>query len=436
MKNNIAKILYEFENNEFNLIKLKSKSNMIMKELKTKKIAIYPAGTNAQLLQETLKNNNLEIEFYLDRAYSELIEINKIKVLNPNNIEKIDSDFYIIISANLDSQFEFFEKIVKNLNPSVTIINGKNLNRLLKSPTCIDKLEGNKLFDLIECEGCGFERKNCPIITKYLKKAAKHKEIQNDFKSKQFDWFGYIVSQTCSLKCEHCCEQVPFLRNNKFNTVERIVKDIKKIAESSKFLTFVELIGGEPFLHPQIELLISELLKIENIGYIKSFTNGTIIPSNKLCEIMQNPRFMLHMSNYELTAKGKLLQNISKTKEKLDSFNIKYIFAKNFEWLDFSSFKEHEASDAYLKNAFKKCFLKNCNRLYEGKLYRCPHHYAGIQRGQLEEFSSECIDIHSKNKIELATSLENFENLDMLSACKHCELAFDAKPVPAGKQLK
>lgn len=435
MLGKITKLLEDFEKVEFKFDIIEKKSDEIVQALKTKKLAIYPAGTSGQLLQKTLVGTNLKVVTFFDKAFDNLRVVNDIPVKNPSDLKDLGSDYFIIISANLDTQYDFFERTVKELNPQANIINGKNLNRLLKSPKCLTKLRDSKEFDLIECENCGFERKHCSIVSSYLKKVGKHKEIENDFRSIKFDWFGYIVSQTCTLKCEHCCEHVPYLRNQGFNSVETIISDVKKIAESSKFLNFVELIGGEPFLHPEIERLISELLEIENIGYIKSFTNGTIIPSDKLCKIMKNPRFMLQVSNYELTAKGKLLKNIFKTKQKLDDAKVSYLFTHNFEWLDFTSFKEHEASEKYLKKAFDNCFLKNCHRVYQGKLYRCPHHYAGVQRGQLKEYSTECIDIHSLGTIDLGKALEDFENLELLDACKHCDLAFNAKPVPAGKQL-
>jgi len=432
--NEIKEVLKELDkdNYSFNFIDM---SKDIINNLRDQKLVIYPAGINGQLLQKTLEKESIYIESFYDKAFDSLKSINNINVNKPENITLLNSEYILIISVNLDVQFDFFYKIVKEYNPNIEILNGKNLNRLLKSSSCLTKLETEEPFDLIECENCGFERKHCPIASRYLKRVGKHKKIKNDNRSKKFDWFGYIVSQNCSLKCEHCCEQVPYLNDKGFSSVEDIVSDVKKIAESSEFLNFVELIGGEPFLHPQIEELIEELLKIENIGYIKSFTNGTIVPSDKLCNIINNPRFMLQISNYELAAKGRLLANIFKTRSKLDKFGIRYLFTRNFEWLDFSSFDEHKSSIEYLKNAFNKCFLKNCHRVYKGKLYRCPHHYAGIQRNKLKEFSFECIDLHSYNKVALSGALENFEELEYIDACKYCDLAFDAKPVPAGKQI-
>lgn len=405
--------------------------------IKTKKLIIYPAGINGQLIQKTLLENDIKIEYFVDRAFESLKNIKDAPVFDISKLKEVNDDYLVIIAANLETQFEFFNKTALELNPDINIIDGKNLNRELKSSKCAKKLEENIPFDLIECENCGFERQHCSIASSYLKKVGNYQEIENDYRSLRFDWVGYIVSQTCTLKCKHCCEYVPFLSDKGFSPVETIVKDIKKIAKSSKFLNFVELIGGEPFLHPEIERLITELLKIENIGYIKSFTNGTVVPSDELCEIMKNPRFMLSLSNYEKIATGKLLENIHKTRKKLEEHGIKYLFTTNFEWLDFSSFEveEHKKDPKILMKGFKDCFISICHRVYKGKLYRCPHQYAGIQLGKLKEIPVECIDIHSMDEIELAETLEKFEDLKFINACKHCKLPYYAEPVIAGEQL-
>lgn len=437
MLNKLNDILNDFENSDFDLEKIKKSSNDVSENLKSKKLVIYPAGVNGQLIQKTLLECGINVEYFVDRAYESLKNINGVNVLDTPKLKEITDEYIVIISANLKTQVEFFMQTASELNPKINMIDGKNLNRLLKALGCIKRLNSKEPFDLLECENCGFERKSCAIVESYLKREGKYKEIEDDYRSTTFDWFGYIVSQTCTLKCKHCCEKIPYLKDKGFTPVEEIVKDVKKIAESSKFLRFVELIGGEPFLHPHIEKLLTELLKIENIGYIKSFTNATVVPSDELCEIMKNPRFMLQISNYEKSATGKLLENIFITRKKLEEKGVKFLFTKNFEWLDFSSFDENKNNDSadQLKKVFDNCFLINCHRVYKGKLYRCPHQYAGIQLEKLKEIVPECLDIHSMSQTELADTLEKFENVDYIDACKYCSLPFDAQPVPAGEQL-
>ncbi|MGD9158493.1 MAG: radical SAM protein, partial [Desulfobacteraceae bacterium] len=329
------------EKNEDQIISQRAIGQLI-NQLSSKKIVIYPAGKLGQQLQKTLSEYDIDIDFFVDRAYERLKSINGIVVNSPDTLSELDSRFQVIISVNWDTQFEHLKQVVLEKNPELQIHDGWILNQKLKMPICLLRTKENKAIDIFECENCGFERHHCQVASECLKEMGNHADFENDSRSKSFDWFGCIVSQKCTLRCEHCCEQVHLLKDKDFAPIESILADVKQIADASYFLNFVELIGGEPFLHPQIEDLVEGLLEIENIGYIKSFTNGTIVPSDRLCEIINNPRFMLQVSNYEKVTSGQLFNNIIATKKKLNEHDIPFIFTNTSEWLDIKDFKKHD----------------------------------------------------------------------------------------------
>ncbi len=409
--------------------------NSCRKELHNKKIVIYPAGYMGRTLGNTLRRQGLPVAFYVDRAARDIGTFDGIAVREPHILSKLSDDHVVFVSVNLDYMMKQLTSIVRGYHSSLTIVNGFQANRLLSYPVCLQKLADSETFDLIACENCGFERHGCSIAMQYLKRVACHQPMEDDWRSPSYTWFGYIVGQACTLKCIHCCEAIPFLKEHKFVAKEVIVSDVRKMAEASQFLTFVELIGGEPFLHPQFQSLIEELMEIKNIGYIKSFTNGTIVPSVDLCRILKNPRFMLQVSNYEKQAEGKLLENIRQTRAVLKEQQVPYIFTQNFEWQDFTSFDLHHTDKHKVKAVFDACMLRNCNRLYNGMLYRCPHQYAGVELGVLKRQPVECVDINSGDIRKLARAIEAFENVAYIDACRHCLMPFDAPTVPAGIQL-
>lgn len=435
MFSELKELIENIEKGNLELQDLENIDSTIINKLKTKNIIIYPAGNSARFLYNSLKKNNIKVDYFIDRAYEDIYEIDGVKVYGIDKLSKIDNTYVVIIASNLLTQYNNFEKNILKINKQINILSGKGLNRILMNNSCINNLKRNMTFDLFQCEKCGFERDYCPISMAYLKKIGKYKKIEEDWRSEKFDWFGCIISKNCTLKCEHCCEQVPYQKDKSFLDIDIILSDVQKIAKSSKFLKYVELIGGEPFLHPQIDELLTKLLEIENIGYIKCFTNATVNPSDKLCKIMQNNRFMLQISNYEKVVNEKLLNNIKKTKQKLKEFNINYIPTINAEWYDISSFELQSNDLNTVKNGFKNCFINICHRVYKGKLYRCPHQYTGIQLEKLVEYFPEVVNIHSLKEIELAEALNKFEELEYIEACKHCSMPIGANIVPAGKQL-
>lgn len=410
-------------------------TDQLVQELKKKYVVIYPAGYVGQLLQKTLSEYGVTIDAFLDRDTEKVLKTTSIPIMEPSQSTDLPDNSVVLVTANLDSMVDLLSNIIRQHNDKLTILNGFEINRSLRHSICSSKLANQIHFDLVECENCGFERHGCSICDKYLKKVAGSEALENDWRSKSFDWFGYIVGQVCTLKCIHCCEAIPFLKDHKFVPIDVIVADIQRVASSSRFLTFVELIGGEPFLHPDYPELLKELLKIKNIGYIKSFTNGTVVPGEDLCQIMKNPRFMLQISNYEKQATGKLLENINKTRQILKEQKIQYIFTQNFEWQDFSSFDLNNENKKSIKKIFEACPLHCCNRLFNGNLYRCPHQYAGVELGKLKKLEVESIEINKLDERDLAKALEAFENVEYIDACRYCTMPFDAPTVPAGLQL-
>jgi hypothetical protein len=403
--------------------------------LEGKKVLIYPAGALGRLLERTLRHYGIMVEAFIDRAADEMSEIDNIPVYEPNLLSSADEQAVVFITVNSVSLAETLADAVKKINPHIRVMDGFLLNRILKYSLCQRQLDSKRPFDIVLCENCGHEERGCILFSAYLQRVAPGKRHDEVWRSRTFNWFGYLISQKCTLKCRHCCESIPYLPNSGFVPCDMVIKDIQKVAESCEFLKFVYFIGGEPFLHPEIEEILTRLLKVENIGYIKSFTNGTIIPSDSLCEILKNPRFMLTVSNYERILTGTLKERFFTTRRKLEERGIHYVYNPQLEWRDFSSFEPYEDPIHSLKDRYENCSLSHYRRLHKGILYHCAHQYAGIQLGKLMQHSHECVKIHEYTQKDLAVALEKFDKLPFIDACRYCAMPYDAKIVTPGEQI-
>lgn len=433
-------ILLERYRNGGDLAEKQRYAAAFMEALRPFRIVIYGAGAAGVSLLHSLRLHNIEPLFFVDRRWQECGSTDDLVMRGPEALRDADSpDTLVILAINAEVIRKFnqgpLENIQKYAPHAVVIHTGIQVNSLLRFVDCRGRLERGADFHLVECLDCGAETELCPIYQEYLRQITPGRKVLAKEPSRKFDWFGYIMGQYCSLKCRDCCEHVPYFDYPVFSKYEDILSDCSKLAASSEFIRYIELIGGEPFLHPQFEQVLEGLLRIENVGYIKIFTNGTVVPKEELLEILRDPRIVINLSNYTAQAKGVQLENILHTREVLAAQGIRYVYSESKEWTDWGDFHDRGYTDEELADHAAHCFCYNCHRVFQGKLYRCPHQYAGIQRGRMALREGEYIDLNTCDPDELARKLDAFEELPFTDGCRRCDMPFDCPVVPAGIQL-
>lgn len=408
--------------------------------IKEKEIVIYGAGAIGRTLKKVLNNHNRSVSFFVDKKYKEISTIDGTKVLPIEELSQANSSnccVIVCISSEIVPQYEdeIFD-VLSTLCPSATVLrNGRLLTYVLTLDDCNRRFNAGETFDLKTCIDCGAESRGCMIFENYLRKSRGVRQLSPGEKKRKFEtFFGYITGKNCTLRCKHCNEMVPYYKERGFVSKDEIIADCRKLSLSFEFMPYMELVGGEPLLHPEIKDIITDLLEIPNIGYIKIFTNGTVVPNDELCDILKNPRIIINLSNYTSAVDGILLENIYQTIEQLKKHKIHYISSEAKTWLSFSFFN-YKRSESELEKCFQACSARECHRVYKGTMYRCHHQYAGVQLGKFPEKPDEVIHIDDYTPEQLREACDRFEDLPYTSACQFCNWPFDAEEVPAAEQL-
>lgn len=413
----------------------------IERQLHEKKIILYGAGAIGKTLKTVFDKLDLNVEFFVDKKYKEIIEMEGIQVKDPQELRQVNSnDFLVIICVASDVILHYQKEIHMLLEEycplAEKIESGRQLAYLLNYYLCSKEVENGKRLDLTECINCGYEARGCEICDDYLRKQNCTLSDEISYKKREFEhFFGYILGNYCTLRCKNCNEMIPFHNERSFVDKEEVLRDCKHLIASCTFLPCMELVGGEPFLYPELEELLRELLKIKNLGYIKIFTNGTVVPGDSLCKILRNERIVINLSNYTEAVRGELLSRIYKTKEKFEQAGISYISSYAKTWLNFN-FENKGRSKEELQYNFAHCNSANCHRLYRGVLYRCHHQYAGVRLGKFDIKESDVIRIHDYTIEELRKKCDEFEEISYIDACSYCNWPFDVEEVPAAEQVK
>lgn len=301
-------------------------------------------------------------------------------------------------------------------------VSGHDLHITLQSAICSTSSE----IDMRQCYECSILDNACPVLARYLRE--KSAEAPTTATTSAVKMIGYVLGDICNLNCWACCESIPLLpkSSKSFVPQDDVIADIKRYAAACEYLTLLEFIGGEPFLHPHLDAILTESLTLPNIGVIHVFTNGAVTPPKRLLAVLSNPRIVVYISRYSTALLQSVNDKIDRTVEMLKAAGVAFVHGSNANWYDMTHFdRQPDADDPVsLSDRFSRCFLHTCNRMSRGLLYRCPHHLSGVKLGKMD--GSEVVHIQDGGKTDLVDRLEAFANAPYADACRYCTMPDNA----------
>jgi len=109
--------------------------------------------------------------------------------------------------------------------------------------------------------------------------------------------FDINVTYICNMQCSFCYNR-DILKDNRmlsFSVFKKIVDNIANVIHNEPIV--LHILGGEPFLDPDLYKMIKYVLNDANLNLykIKIFTNGTCIPEN-IKDFLNDPRFELDIA--------------------------------------------------------------------------------------------------------------------------------------------
>ena len=409
----------------------KSAINSFRVLMDKKKVFLWGSGSVVRLYIDLFKKIGLSITGIIDKQnHGDVVE--GFRVVPPDTLYHVDDPANTVVVTSVGSTLVAsyiaadFESMQLSIPP---IVFGYRLFYALQSLVCRQRIQNGDSPELGLCPMCKTFGSPCTLLLEQVNE--KH---GGDL---VLSLLAYGLGTICTLKCEYCVEGMPYIPHEKraYVSVDTVLKDIRRIAEACDYIVRLDFCGGEPFLHPQLDEILSFALTVDNIGSFYVITNGTVVPNDPLCLILKNPRIKVVVSDYSGQLSSQQEANIIKTVQKLNSSGISMEQRKQLVWSDMSSFEPRMLSDEQMETAYKSCLFVNSRRLHEGVLYPCLHYFAGVQTRELICDPKECLHIHDIKDNELADAVKAYLQKPFVSACDRCMAPFDAPEVPAAKQL-
>jgi organic radical activating enzyme len=243
----------------------------------------------------------------------------------------------------------------------------------------------------------------------------KYKNIVHIFQS------DVLVTEKCSLNCSHCNMFMPHYEFPVHMELDTIISDIDSYFKIVDYVSVFHLVGGEPFLYPNIENVIKHILEnyITKIDKLIITTNGTILPKDTIIQLLKDNDVILSVSDYS----DKLEFIKSKITKVLDVYknnNINHYVRNEIEWYDFGDLRVSKKlpTDELIKH-FDSCTAP-FRGLNDGKFYYCHLNTSAVRTKIFPLNENDYVDIKTISKEELLKFDLGYTDLGYITFCDNC----------------
>ncbi len=373
-------------------------------------LLILGTGNFGKIVLHGLKNNNLSVKSFIDLNPRHIGEsIFGVPIISMNDIAK---DAHVILASNR-SNIPFLTKL---LNKSG-----------VKSFDNCDFLFEHYDFTGLETDWslqrCQEEMQLFLLLTNDRNKNTKQLSLKS---------LDVVLTEKCTLKCVDCSNLMQYYKKPITAEHELLVHYLKQFMITIDYVHELRLIGGEPLMYRKIDEIIHLLLGYKNFGKIVIFTNGTIIPRDKVLEICTDPRVHFIISNYG----SSLSKNANKLADTLSKSKISYLNESVTTWQDCSIIGKQERSTEETFDVFSNCCVKDNLTLLHDKIFGCPFSAHTDRLEAIPEFRDDIIDlnvVHGESlKEEIAKLISGNR---YYGACEYCNgRDYTVSTVPAAVQ--
>lgn len=243
------------------------------------------------------------------------------------------------------------------------------------------------------------------------------------------------ITTKCSLCCQHCSYLTPYMETQQHIDKNLLIKSVINLSKSVNTINAFALVGGEPFLHPELTEICEEIGKIPNIKFKNIITNATIIPKIETLRMLSKYDIAIFYSDY-----GNLSTKIESIKTLCKEHNVIFRPAYNTleneptNWFTTEYPKRQNRPTHTNVEKYNKCSA--CNIILNGKFYVCVYAAFGTMLNAIPKNDDDFVDLVNSllTNEEIANKLKKLLiETTTLTACDYCP--DESVPVPIADQV-
>lgn len=233
---------------------------------------------------------------------------------------------------------------------------------------------------------------------------------------------SFLPTTVCNLNCRACLNFKPYLKSGMNRHIDALKADIDILFEKVDRIILLHVSGGEPFLYPQLDELLSYISTRydSRIGRLETTTNGTVIPPDRLCKTLSAYQVHTVLDDYR-EAVPQFVDSFAIIEQKLKDYRIPYRTQRADHWIDLSPLQdERSCSETELCEYFESCGVP-WQEYRDGKLYLCNYSAYAAVAGLNEVKPGEYFDLRQPfDKRELMEFRLGYSEKGYTDFCKRC----------------
>lgn len=236
----------------------------------------------------------------------------------------------------------------------------------------------------------------------------------------------FIINSICNLSCRDCVQYMPNYPAKARGNVpfEIISQDVDKFFDMVDSVGTVSVMGGEPFMHPDIAKIARKFCEKQNFGFVSFPTNGLYPIKKQQLDGIDDPRVIIAFGYYLHRATEEQKEIYKKNIELVKESGIAYtesLFLPS--WIETCKLNRRNVDEQYMTQLKQGCNLPARNlQIKNGKVHTCDKGVALYNMG-IADYPTDYLDLTANVSVEeLRRRFREFDNRKFYYTCGHCEM--------------
>lgn len=240
------------------------------------------------------------------------------------------------------------------------------------------------------------------------------------------------ITSKCSLRCKNCAAFITRYNPQKDYTFAELKRNLGTLLEAVDGITELELMGGEPFLHTEFDVILQWCIEQVKIRAVKIISNGTIVPKDHTWNLLKNHKVKLVLDDY-----GSLSGSLDKLTKLSQNYKVRYEVQKLQTWYQLEPVLKKGFSEDNLEQIYQGCTFRTCLGVTNGRFYHCNVSGHMNTTGLITDEESDFIQLEGKEwePAKLRETIKKFLKIKYLRSCDYCNY-YSKKEIEVAEQVK